>query len=268
MLDALNDWFHHFVDQRIYPVTDVNQTGVQTYNIAGHECILKVRDDALCWIIYVHGNAVTLDTLNRARIVDNFVLKSQCNVIAPAYPAKTQTGQKYDNLVAGCVASVYNKIMEDSNHVGDTNVPIFFVGRSLGVAIALKACERVKAPPKGIVCISGFDCIQARIPKRYSALSCFVGDRFNNIQSIASDKLEHVNKLIIHGTNDLLIPLSCARDLKNAAGKAELEVITGMEHDIRPSEWESIYSIIHKFTQPPEQRNILCPEYKLWHTST
>lgn len=261
MIDALSDWFHGRVDHTIYPVADVNRTGIYTYNIAGHECILKARDDALCWVIYVHGNAVTLDTLNGARIADNFVEKVKCNVVAPAYPAKTQNGQKYDDLVARSVAAVYNQLH-------DTKAPIFLVGRSLGVAIALQACEFVEEPPRGIVCISGFDCIQARIPARYSALSCLVGDRFNNIQAIASDKLKGVKKLIVHGTDDTLIPLSCARDLESAAGDAELEVITGMTHEPRPVEWDSIYSIIHKFMEPPEQRAIPLPSYELWHTRT
>lgn len=265
MLGALSNWFHGFVDQNIYPVQDVNRTGVHTYNIAGHECLLKCRDDALCWVIYVHGNGVTLDTLNSARIADKIVEKGKCNVVAPAYPVKTLNGEKYDELVSASVAAVYNKIVEDSLQATNASVPIYLVGRSLGVAIVLKACSSVQVPPAGVACISGFDCIQARVPSRYSMLSCLIGDRFNNIQAIAKDSLSHVNKLIIHGTEDGLIPLSCARDLYDAATNATLEIVNGMGHDPNVSEWDVIYSKIHDFIQPPEYRVIACPSYQLWN---
>lgn len=268
MLDALVNWFDGFVDQRIYPVADVNRTGVRTYNIAGHECILKVRDDALCWIIYVHGNGVTLDTLHGAGIVDNLVSvgNCKCNVAAPAYPAKTQNGKTYDYQVAKSVASVYNQIINDTKCADDTNVPIYLVGRSLGVAVALQACEFLNVPPSGIVCISGFDCIQARIPSQYSALSCLVGNRFNNVQAIASEKLQAVQKLILHGSDDQVIPLQCAHDLYScASSNAKLEVITNMTHNPTYLEWNSIYSMINKFIQPPEQRAIVRPSYEFWY---
>lgn len=259
MLDYVTNWFHSYVDKTIYPVDDVNKTGVHTFDIGGHECIQVTRDDAKCWVIYVHGNGVTLDSLHSARLANKIVGHAKCNVVAPAYPAKLSNGPKYDNQVAACVNDVYQQLVDD------TDAPVYIVGRSLGVGIALQACQTVRKKPKGIVCISGFDSIQNRVPARLSMLSCAIGDRFNNIRAIASDHVNNVDTLIIHGRQDQLIPVSCADHLFCATDNATLDIIEDMDHTPTPTQWKMLCLKICNFIDPPEAKSMRAPVYNTWH---
>ena len=248
-----------FVDSQLYPVADQNLTGVHTYNIGGHECIKVTRDDAQCWLVYVHGNSVTLDSLHGARIANELTSRAKCNVVAPAYPDKLEDGSKYDDKVAKCVSTVCNTL------ANDTGAPVYLVGRSLGAAIVLKSCKGMEQQPKGIVCISGFDSARARVPKYLSFLSFLVGDRFDNLQEIASKQLDGVSKLILHGKDDTLIPVSCAHRLHSAASDASVEIIDQMDHTPTASQWSMLFERICRFVDPQPLQGFAAPIYTRWH---
>lgn len=256
-------WLSHicnaFVDQTIYPVADANKTGIHTFDVGGYECMQVTRSDAKGWILYVHGNSVTLDMLHASQIPTGITRKTKCNFVAPAFPVKKEHGAAYDAKVAQCISTVYNTLVRDGN------APVYLVGRSLGVALALQACKTIDTIPPGIMCISGFDSAKARVPRSLSMLSCLVGDRLDNVRAVEQDFMQNVKLQIIHGSNDQLIPVACAHTLQTAAGcKSTLSIISDMDHTPTEQQWELIFGHMNQFVTTLSAEHISLPTYSRW----
>jgi len=159
-----------------------------------------------------------------------------CNFVAPAYPDKKVNGQSFDMMVIAQARNVYDRLCEVVNE------PVFAVGRSLGVGIALHAC--VSKAPAGIVLISGFTSVRDLAP---GSLSCLMSDRYNNRLQIDAAVFTGVDKLIIHGSDDTLIPTQHALALRDSTCRTTLEVICAMEHCPDHENWHTICTKLAEF---------------------
>jgi len=255
---SLVELFDHYVDSSIYPVNEQqSKRSFTTYNIAGVECLISRRADASCWLVYSHGNGVTLDDLHDEGIATGIVERCNCNVIAPSYPDKVACGERYDCMVVSSLKSVYERIR------ADTDAPVYMAGRSLGVAVMLRACSSVSKLPAGIICLSGFTSISDMVPAALRPVSCLVRNRYNNCAAITSDNIVSIAKLIIHGSSDDVVPVSQALKLSEVANDSELKIIEHMGHC--PGEyWPTIYSYISSFINSTSAICELDNQYPVW----
>ena len=208
---------NRLIDRTLWPAADRSNGFVPTYDIGGTECLLLTRNDATTWVVYCHGNAVTLADLQESGIPQIMVESCRCNFVAPAYPAKDQYGDDYDNKVIEYVRNAYEQVR------ADTTANVYVVGRSVGVGIALRMCER--QPPAGLMLISGFTSVKSLAPwlVRWALPS-----RLDNITALKSFK--GVRKLIIHGESDDLIPVDHAKGIFNNTDSASISLVPNMTH--------------------------------------
>jgi pimeloyl-ACP methyl ester carboxylesterase len=62
-----------------------------------------------------------------------------------------------------------------------------------------------------------------------------------------------VPTLVIHGREDILVPLPCGEDTAKSVPGARLEVIDGMGHDRPPALWPKLVELISEHTQRAER---------------
>lgn len=248
--------FEAVVDYYLYPKLPLRKHEIcPTYNIGGTECLLVTRSDANCWVFYCHGNAVTLSDLYTSKIAQNIAERCKCNFVAPSYPSSVQSGTAHDGDVLTNVEAAYKRLVSDQTQ------PVFLVGRSLGVGVALQMHEH--HVPSGIACISGFESVHSLLP--CSPMRCLVSDRYNNTKAIASAKLDGVPKLIMHGDNDTLIPVQHAERLYAAAQNAVMHIVPGMDHCPTDAEWDDLYNqLAHFVTTASAQGVVENVRYPLW----
>lgn len=234
------------VDHYLY--TDIKDPGCEggsknfpTFNVGGTECLLVTRADAVCWIVYCHGNGVTLQDLFASGVAHEISESCKCNFVAPAYPVKRSSGLAYDRAVVEAARVAYERLCLDSS------IPVYLAGRSLGVGIALGVSACTSRPPAGLLLLSGFASV--REMTSWAVLRCLIGDRYNNVGIIALDKLSGVHKMIVHGSTDGLIPLEHALALNDAAcTNTQLHIIEGMGH-APDGHWPEVYDLFARFTQ-------------------
>lgn len=231
-----------------------------TFDIGGVECLLKTRSNAKCWVFYCHGNSVTLSDLwgqPSFSVAEEFSKRCECNFIAPAYPAELQSGTLGGDQIHQQVIKAYKQILCDQQ------TPVFLVGRSLGVGVALRLA--LEGPPAGLVCMSGFDSVRQLVPVACAPLRCFVSEQYNNQKMIADAELENINKIVIHGRKDTLIPSQHAENLAESCNNSELHIVEHMDHNPTSSQWTEMLHVINHFIdrQPPRQTSNFT-SYKLW----
>jgi len=219
-------WLDRLLDHWIYPSPAAVQRTFQTYNVGGTECLVVTREDATCWLIYCHGNLVTLDSLYHSGVPRQFVETCKCNFVAPAYPSTHLNGAAHDACIVEAVRCAYEQIRTDST------APVYLVGHSLGVGVALGAGRTT--PPAGLVLVSGFSSIRAMAPR---ALWYVIPDRFNNAKAIRQYTCD---KVVIHGSKDAIVPVANATALATA-GAATLRILD-MGHNPNPIDWSAIYT--------------------------
>ena len=251
VVDGLTNYY-------LYPDTSNNpykssRLQFPTFNVGGTRCLLISRDDAVCWMVYCHGNAVTLHDMFETGIARDIANACNCNLVVPEYPAKTGRGASHDDAVVHAVQSAYERICDDS--VG----PVYMAGRSLGVGVALQAC--VQRPPAGLVLVSGFSSL--RDMTDWSLVRCLMSDRYNNTRLIGCDALNDVCKLIVHGTEDSIVPCSHAIKLEQSTCNVSVHLIEKMGHD-PDSCWPQIYDLFKEFVQKQTKGRSSHATYPLW----
>ena len=224
-----------------------------TYNVAGTQCVVVTRDDAVCWVVYCHGNAVTLYDLFASGVPTGISQECKCNFVAPAYPFKKSAGAAYDADVVHAARAVYERICDDHS------APVYMAGRSLGVGIALQAC--MSRPPAGLLLLSGFSSVRAMTT--WAVVRYLMSDRYNNADGISCESLQDVHKIIVHGTSDELVPPAHAMVLEQSSCNSTLYMIDGMGHN-PDTHWPEVYALFSKFTNMHLQ---ICQQdtmYPLW----
>ena len=223
----------YLVDPYLWPTLNNRPVLLPTFDIGGQECMMLTRDDACCWIVYCHGNSVTLADLWESGIPKAITESCRCNFIAPKYPDKDKYGESYDKEVIASVKRAYEQLQNDSQ------CPVYVVGRSIGAAIATQSCQ--ESQPSGLVLISGFSSVRHLSPL---GLRWLVPDRLNNLKGVES--LSHVPTLIIHGEKDSLVLPENAEYIADAHGNADVVIIPDMTHTPMPANINAICNHIRK----------------------
>jgi len=240
------------VDPLLWPQLPQANLFLPTYDVGGTECMVVTRADALCWVVYCHGNAVTLTELHDSGIPNAIVDACKCNFIAPRYPAKAASGAAYDKAVVEAAQRTYEQLCLD------TSSPVYMVGRSIGVGIALQACAN--RPPAGVVLISGFSSVKALAPW---GLQWLVPARLDNVAAIKA--LKGVPKLILHGEMDELVPPANAHLLAGACDCGSLCIIPHMTHVPTPYDVNLICREMVKMVER-QRKPVTGRHYLLWKT--
>jgi predicted peptidase len=239
------------LDRVLWPALKRSSLYMPTYSVGGTECMVITRDDATSWVLYCHGNAVTLADLHMSGIPAAIVHNCRCNFVAPAYPERYSAGKVYDETVVTAVRNAYEKIKVD------TASPVYVMGRSIGVGVALRAC--VQQPPAGLGLISGFSSIKHMAPWM---LRWIVDNRFDNVMAI--ENLKDTRKLIVHGADDELVPVDNANTLAQHGGEfCDLEIVPSMTHVPQPCD---IALIARKMAEMMQADSGIVPRhhYSLW----
>ena len=225
------------VDRLIWPTLKQPPLYMPTYNVGGTECMVITRDDATSWVLYCHGNAVTLSDLHTSGIPAAIVNHCRCYFVAPEYPERYSTGHVYDETVVKAVRNAYDQICDD------TKSQVYIMGRSIGVGVALQACPH--RPPAGLGLISGFSSIKHMAPWM---LRWIVDNRFDNVAAI--EKLKDTRKLLVHGADDEIVPVDNAHVLAQHAGDdCNLEIVPNMTHVPQPRDISLISSKMAEMMQ-------------------
>ena len=205
------------IDPMVWPTLRRGRMFIPTYDVGGTECMVVTREDAVGWLLYCHGNSVSLSDLHDSGIPQRMVEACRCNFVAPAYPDKLYNGKGHDDAVVDAVRRAYDQLR------ADTQSPVYVVGRSIGVGVALQACAQ--AVPAGLVLISGFASLKAMAPW---GLQWALPARFDNLAAI--QHLQSVPKLIVHGDKYELVPVGNACALDRVSDNCTLRRVPDMTH--------------------------------------
>lgn len=238
------------VDPYLWPRLSRRELYIPTYNVGGTECMVVTREDAHCWVVYCHGNAVTLADLYESGLPNAIVDACKCNFVAPQYPDKISAGAAHDNTVVEAARRAYEQISLD------TSSPVYMVGRSIGTGIALQACAH--RAPAGVVLISGFSSVKALAPR---GLQWLVPQRLDNIKAI--HQLKGVPKLILHGAQDELVPPDNATALAGACDCGTLLLVPHMTHVPTVDDIQTICAEMRKMVNQ-QHEPVTCHHYSLW----
>ncbi|MCZ4352334.1 alpha/beta hydrolase [Roseovarius aestuarii] len=194
-------------------------------------------------VLYLHGNAGNLAT--RAGRLQRFIDRGY-GVIAPAYRGSSgSTGTPSETAITGDMISLYNSLGDYVPGLNPNAVVIY--GESLGTGVALKLVAS-GARPAAVVLEAPFtslpDVVRASVPRMTPLIP-----RMTSIW----DSAHHAEKLrapllVLHGTDDTLIPIAQGRAVLNAARSTTKQIvaINGAGHhdiwrgDVLPRIWRFI----------------------------
>jgi pimeloyl-ACP methyl ester carboxylesterase len=177
-------------------------------------------------LIYCHGNAEDLGTIRGwCRHVAHSL---RVNVMAWDYP-----GYGFNGTVGKCsesscyddMAQVYNWCLQQ----GIVENRIILWGKSLGSGVAVHQAAKLSMKKRscgGVILQSPFTSAVRVVTKKLSWIP-FV-DIFDNISKINAIQ---VPVLIIHGTNDEVVPFSHGQELRNKCRRGRLVEIAGADHN-------------------------------------
>ena len=204
-----------------------------TYSIGGTQCYVRHGAGSDRVVVYAHGNETTLEDLRQSGILDVLAIECNASVVAPEYPGYGDMrgfdrgyGHNADEKIAESVTNVVRALVDN----GCSKVSL--VGRSVGCAIALKSLTSslcVSQNVDNVVLISPFSSLGAVFPP---VARCLAQSRLDN--SCAIGKLT-CPVLILHGSDDTLIPIEQSEELCTKCSTAELKRINGMHHVISSS---------------------------------
>lgn len=181
-------------------------------------------------IVIFHGNAGNIGT---RKVLMLKLIELGYGVFMPEYRGYGGiSGQPSEK-------ALYEDANSAINYLRARDVPYFniiLLGESLGSAVALEMAKRY--PVSGVILQSPFLSLRslARIHYPWNFMPLF--DKFDNEEKI---KNIHVPLLIIHGTDDSLVPVEQGEALYQMADQSphkQLKLIDGVEHNIP---WEDDY---------------------------
>jgi uncharacterized protein len=173
------------------------------------------------WILFFHGNGEVVSDYDR---ISPFYHQKKLNLVVA----------DYRGYGASSGTPTLTHLVQDS-HVIFTEVraelsrrnlrsDLWVMGRSLGSISALELAFQFQEAMKGLIIESGFPSV-VRIIKHLGIPAHGI-----NLEKIDEECLERIKKifihsLIIHGEQDMLVPLKNARDLYEHLGSQEKELL-------------------------------------------
>ncbi len=105
---------------------------------------------------------------------------------------------------------------------------VLYLGESLGGAVALELA--LAHPPAGLVLLSAFTSVRDMARLHYRVIpTAIVPDAYPSVRLIAN---LHAPLLVLHGEDDMVVPVEHARALVDAApGPKRLRVVPGVGHN-------------------------------------
>jgi uncharacterized protein len=183
-------------------------------------------DDPRGVILYFHGNAGAMDTWGQ--VAADLAYKTQREIWIMDYPGfGKSTGELAPNEK---VLLEMGDALVDKIKLQHPDLPLFLFGRSLGSGIASGVAKENSNKISGLILETPYTSLKSLAHRIYPFVPPFlVNYDLNSTQLIGSDI--H-NILIIHGTEDQVIPYEqseeLARDLKF---QAQLVTIEGGNHN-------------------------------------
>ncbi len=194
-------------------------------------------------LIYFHGNAGNI----YHRIPDLIQLqKAGVNVIGAGYRGygKSEGSPSEEGIYQDANATL--KYATEELGFSQSNIIIF--GRSIGTAAALKISANRDI--RSLILVTPLTSGKAHAKATGLALfSSLAGNSFNNLSRIKSIKTP---LLVIHGTNDHVIPFSMGKEIFDAAQTEKTFIkIEGAGHNnlhdtYREEYWPPIFDFIHQ----------------------
>lgn len=197
-------------------------------------------------ILYFHGNAGNLAL--RAGRFQRFLDRGY-GLVAPAYRGSSgSTGRPSETALSADAAAIYRAIpellvpdMRPSSATFENHPNVVVYGESLGTAVALSlvsslAADPIKAAPiAALVLEAPFTSVAAMVEHHYPGLGDPARKLKNQWPNAARAAQVHQPLLVIHGSNDDVIPLRMGRQIFTAAPSARkqfLEVKSGGHTDL------------------------------------
>jgi uncharacterized protein len=173
-------------------------------------------------LLYFHGNAAAL--LNRLPRIERFSAAGY-GVFMPAYRGYSGSeGSPSEAALIDDAVMVYDALRERG--VSEHNIVLY--GESLGTGVAIQLAGRRKVA--GIVLDAPYTSLPdvAQLAYPFMPVQSFMTERFDSRRHI--QKLD-VPVLMMHGTEDQVIPISFGRELFSAANAPKrFEAIEGAAH--------------------------------------
>ena len=175
-------------------------------------------------ILYFHGNAGSL--AGWQQVADDFTAYGYSVLIIDYRGYGKSSGEITENGLYLDAEAAFRFLTETENFLPDN---IIIYGRSIGSGIATELASRYET--RGLVLESPFSSLKKLANQKMPFLfpSLFLQFHFDNI-----NKLNSINCpiLLIHGSNDSLIPVSHAQNLHQAySGKKKLVIIPQGTHN-------------------------------------
>lgn len=219
-----------YINQRslqYYP--DKNIEEISKYNLPNTQDIMVKGSDGLniqLWfhkpkkdmpmVLYLHGNAYTLGYRSPRfkKLID-----MGFGFVAPAYHgfSKSEGKPNKANILADVVTSI--KFMQEKGFKTEDTI---IIGESLGSGVAATIAAQYQF--KGVFLITPYTSIANRAQEIYWYLPIkfLVKDNFSTEENIA---LIHAPLLMVHGTNDTVIPYTHSEKLMSIAKEPKKLII-------------------------------------------
>lgn len=203
-------------------------------------------------VIFAHGNGELIE--HNADAMQPYV-EAGFSVLLPEYRGYGQSAgsPSQEAIVRDFVA--WRERMLQRPEVDAAR--LVYHGRSLGGGVVAQLAQR--HPPRGLILESTFTSIKAMAGK-YLVPPFLVRDPFDTLRVV---RAYEAPILIIHGVDDVAIPVQHAERLASAAPDAKLVTHPGGHNDPPPAKpyWSAIFSYLEKLdldstdlTQTPRRR--------------
>lgn len=237
----------------IYPLDDTRVPPTEANLPTVSEEVFHHDDEALIvWtappapgkpvIFYLTGNAGNL--ANRASRFDLLTQRGY-GLVAPAYRGYSgSTGTPQETAIIGDTVAIYDAI------VRPMQAPVVVYGESIGAAVTLGALG-AGITPDAILLEAPYTSIKAMAAHHYPGNGGFTKHLSNQWDSLSRAKTVTLPLLILHGTEDALIPIEMGRQIFSAAPSNQKEFVEahGAGHTglWRTDTWPKLTSFINQF---------------------
>lgn len=198
------------------------------------------------WVLYLHGNASDLG--DNVQVLDDLACAMQCDVVGVEYPGYG-IGTARRPSAAGALSNAFAAYVY-CVALGYPAAQCTVYGYSIGGAVAaalvanllhlnthrvLTLLSTSLPAPRALVLHSTFSSLRAMAMKTYGAMGRLAIERFPT-DRLAAALPPSVSLVVVHGTDDRLIPFSHAQTLANACAHSTLISIADGGHDVPAAE--------------------------------